>query len=81
MPEPKRHIVRPFGLIGDAYEVDRVGLFKYLLACVIAAVVVGVAAFGSHIGVPPWLAIAITLAGIVGTILLCADVARKGRKL
>lgn len=80
-PEPKRHIVRPFGLIGGRYEVDDAGARKYWLACGIAAVFVALLIFSDPLGVPVWGLVIAAVISFAATYALCADVVRKGRKL
>ena len=80
MSDPKLHIVKPFGLIGGDYEVDGAGRIKYLLACAIAALVVGVMLLKYRIDIPQWVNIAAAV-GCVAIVALCVDVVRKGRKL
>jgi hypothetical protein len=81
MPDPKSHIISPFGLIGGQYEVDTAGFVKYLLACAIAAIFAGLLIFQRPLGVSPWLLTIAALVALAATMALCADVARKGRKL
>jgi len=50
MTEPKRHVVKPFGLIGGDYEVDGAGPPGAEERYTIAVVVIGVAAFRNSIG-------------------------------
>lgn len=81
MSDPERHIVRPFGLIGGDYEVDDAGRRKYLLAWVAAAVAIGVWGLRGLVDAPDFVFILVSLGAMVLTWVLCADVARNGRKL
>lgn len=80
-PEPNRHIVRPFGLIGGKYEVDDVGHLKYRIAWAIAVVVIVIQILRDALDLPAWVnasAAALCLITVMG---LCVDIVRKGRKL
>ena len=81
MSDPERHVVRPFGLIGGDYEVDDAGRRKYYLAWLTAAVAIGVWFLRGVVGAPTWVLALVSLGAMVLTFVLCADVARNGRKL
>ena len=80
-PEPNRHIVRPFGLIGGRYEVDNAGLQKYRIGWAIALAFIAIVIFRDALGLPLWLYIAAAFVVLTATLGLCADIVRKGRKL
>jgi hypothetical protein len=80
-PEPKRHIVRPFGLIGGDYEVDDAGRQKYVVAAVLAALGVGLLLFSEFSNVPIWFLVTALALDFIIITALCVDVVRKGRKV
>ena len=81
MSDPERHVVRPFGLIGGDYEVDDAGRQKYYLAWVAAVVSIGVWFLRRLVDAPLWVFAVVSVGAMVLTFVLCADVARNGRKL
>ena len=79
--KPKRHIVRPFGMIGGHYEVDDAGALKYWLSWGITALWIGLLMLHDRLEIPAWALGMAVIATFGSTFALCTDVVRKGRKL
>jgi len=72
--------VRPFGRLGGAYEVDQVGVWENRLAWLVAFAIIGLTPFAHRFMAGE----ATNCALIVGLFIcfgLCADVARRGRRV
>ena len=81
MPDSKRHIVRPFGLIGGQYEVDDAGHRKYWLAVIVAVAGGGLVIFQEPLGISGLVVAAGAVLATAIAFALCADIVRKGRKI
>ena len=80
-PEQKRHIVRPFGLIGGDYEIDDAGRRKYNVAITLTTLGLGTSLVNAWRDLSPWWVLTPLAVVLIPVLLLCRDVVRHGRKL